>query len=126
MCFAMISGFKITMAVFCLLSAAFFEVDSQLCDDNPLANKGMKITSQASSSCLKGQTTGMLEIASCHDTSSHDIQFNCYLSLSSFCTAPTMGAAASLSAPTLTSPSAVNQVLLLGLARKILHSQQYS
>jgi hypothetical protein len=74
MCFAMISGFKITMAVFFLLSAAFLEVDSQLCDDNPLANKGTKITSQASSSCLKGHTTGMLEIASCHDTSSHDIQ----------------------------------------------------
>ena len=74
MCFAISSGFKISMALCFLLSAAFLEVNSQLCDDNPLANKGIKINSQASASCLKGRTTGMLEIASCHDTSSHDIQ----------------------------------------------------
>jgi len=29
---------------------------SQLCDDNPLANNGVKISFQASSSCLKGRT----------------------------------------------------------------------
>jgi hypothetical protein len=56
-----------------ILAAASLLVASQLCDDDPLILKGVKIASQASASCLKGRTHGMTEIASCQDNSVHDI-----------------------------------------------------
>ena len=46
---------------------------SQLCDDNPLANNGVKISFQASSSCLKGRTRDMTEIGTCKDDAFYDI-----------------------------------------------------
>lgn len=47
---------------------------AQLCDDNPLANNGIKIKMQASISCLKGRTPDMTEVGTCRDNSAHDIQ----------------------------------------------------
>ncbi len=44
------------------------------CDNNPQVNNGVKITSQASTSCLKGRTSDMIEVASCQDDSAHNIR----------------------------------------------------
>jgi hypothetical protein len=46
----------------------------QLCDDSPLANNGIKIVAQASSSCLKGRTPDMTEVGVCQDDTAHDIR----------------------------------------------------
>jgi hypothetical protein len=57
-----------------VLISAVSPLASELCDDNPLANSGVKITSQASISCLKGQTPDMKIVGACKDNESFDIQ----------------------------------------------------
>ena len=64
----------VAITILSILAAASLPVASQLCDDSPLANNGVKITSQASTSCLKGRSPDMIEIGSCRDNSAHDIQ----------------------------------------------------
>jgi hypothetical protein len=63
-----------SLVLFLFLSLALNLARPQLCDRNPLANNGVSITPQASSSCLKGRTADMTDIAACQDNSSHDIQ----------------------------------------------------
>jgi hypothetical protein len=62
------------LAFHVLLSCCVLSLAAQLCDDNPMANNGVKISLQASTSCLKGRTSDMAEIGSCRDDSAHDIR----------------------------------------------------
>lgn len=48
-------------------------VASQICDDNPPANLGVKITSQASASCMKGRSAEMTVVDTCQDDAVYDI-----------------------------------------------------
>ena len=65
----------VPMRAFLLLMACSLPwAAAQLCDDNPLANNGIKIKMQASISCLKGRTPDMTEVGTCRDNSAHDIQ----------------------------------------------------
>jgi CRP/FNR family cyclic AMP-dependent transcriptional regulator len=56
-----------------LFGSAEPQFASQQCDANPLANNGIQISSQDSSSCLKGRTPDMIDVGSCEDNSAHDI-----------------------------------------------------
>jgi hypothetical protein len=47
---------------------------SQACDDNPLANNGVKISVDASTSCLKGRTPNMTDLGSCHENAAFNIR----------------------------------------------------
>jgi hypothetical protein len=57
-----------------LLAHSTVPVLAQLCDENSLANKGVKIALEASTTCLKGRTPDMAEIGTCQDDSAHDIR----------------------------------------------------
>jgi hypothetical protein len=63
-----------TVTLLLILAIVLPFAASQICDDNPLANNGVKISLQASSSCLKGRTSDMTEVASCQHNSAHDIK----------------------------------------------------
>ncbi len=47
---------------------------SQLCDDNPLTNKGVKIFFQESITCSKGSTSDMIDLGSCQDNATYAIR----------------------------------------------------
>ncbi len=66
--------FLSTLTLLLLLAHSVAPGVSQLCDENPAANNGVKVASQASTACLKGHTPGMVEISTCQDNSAHDIR----------------------------------------------------
>jgi hypothetical protein len=60
--------------IYLLVAFALQLVAPQRCDHNPLANNGVIITPQASTSCLKGRTSDMVDVAACQNDSAHDIR----------------------------------------------------
>lgn len=65
---------------FTLTPSSLFTISTGLrqcptaCDNSPVVNKGVKITSKASTSCLKGKNVDMIDLGSCQDDTAFDIR----------------------------------------------------
>jgi hypothetical protein len=70
----MASAHLFSLTLHLLLLHAIPMAASQLCDHNPLVNKGVNISFQASITCSKGTTPDMIDLGICQDNATYDIR----------------------------------------------------